>query len=167
MRYALRIGQPVREGPVGSFRTLVAIVVALVCLATGNAKAEPPTEKLATVPQDLEKVLMQGDFDKLDDLASDYRSTRIRTTGGYWALGAFYDIVSAFAGAGCGCFRDVSSVPFDAKRKQLELWLASKPQSSTARIALADMWKNYAWMRRGGDYAGKVSDSQWRAITRA
>jgi hypothetical protein len=104
---------------------------------------------------------MQGDFDKLDDLASDYRSTRIRMTGGFWALGTFYNIVSAFEGAGCGCFTDISNVAFDAKRKQLELWLASKPASSTARIALAGMWENYAWMHRGGEFANKVGDAQW------
>jgi hypothetical protein len=106
-------------------------------------------------------MLMRGEYDKLESLGSEYRSTQVRTLGGYWAIYTFYKSLIGFKGDGCGCGKDSSSVAFDDKHTRLELWLTAKPQSQTAHIALAYMWTSYAQMRRGGGYSGETSDDQW------
>jgi hypothetical protein len=145
-----------------ALRIMFGALLAVLCFSAA-VRADEPTEKIVDVPGNIEQLLANGDFGKLEDLAAQYRSTQVRTWDGYWTLGSFYNSVSAFAGAGCGCRADVTNVTFDVRRKQLESWFTSRPKSLTARIALADMWEEYAWTRRGGDVAGKVSDAQWEA----
>jgi len=149
---------------VRSFGALVAIVIAVFYLAAAAARADEPTQKLGEAPADLEQILMRGDFDRVDQLADEYRSTQIRMRGGRWVLSSFYSVIADFAGAipACACTVDGSSTPFEAKRKQLELWFAAKPNSLTARVALASLWKNYASARRGGLYAAQTTDSNWQ-----
>jgi hypothetical protein len=142
-------------------RAAVGIGLAIFWMSVGVARADEPSQKLATVPADLEQMLSRGEFDKLEGLASEYRSTQAPTLGGYWALYAFYKNVAGFRGDGCGCGNDTSDAAFEDKHKQLELWLTAKPQSLTARVALANMWISYAWTRRGGGFSGQTNDAQW------
>jgi hypothetical protein len=146
---------------VSSLRAAIGIGLAIFWLTIGEVRADEPSQKLAIVPGDLEQTLSRGEFDRLEDLASEYRSTQRRTLGGYWALYTFYKNLAGFKGDGCGCGNDTSDVAFEDKHKQLEVWLATKPQSLTARITLANMWTSYAWMRRGHGYGGQTSDAQW------
>ena len=149
------------EDAVSFLRAMIGVGVAIFWLSIGAVSADEPSQKLATVPSDLEQILSRGEFDKLEALASEYRSTRIPALGGYWALYLFYKNLAGFKGDGCGCGNDSSDVAFEDKHKHLELWLSTKPQSLTARIALASMWTGYAWMRRGHGYSGQTSDGQW------
>jgi WD40 repeat protein len=41
--------------------------------------------------------------------------------------------------------------------KRLEAWLAAKPKSAYARVALARAYHKYGWEARGNEFAGKVS----------
>ena len=110
---------------------------------------------------------MDGRTDELDAIADDYRASRVRVQGGYWALSQFYDWLTAFAGAGCGCTPDISKVSFDDKRKALEAWLERRPHSLTARIALADLWNSRAWQLRGAGPAKDTTEAAWRGMRAA
>lgn len=43
-------------------------------------------------------------------------------------------------------------------------WVKSKPDSVTAKLALADVVQSYAWRARGGGYADSVSNDGWKGF---
>lgn len=69
-----------------------------------------------------------------------------------------------FVGSGCGCAPDISTVPFEEKRKAIEAWLERRPRSLTARIALADLWDLRAWQLRGVGFAKDTTEAAWRGF---
>src|SRR5882672_7963968 len=46
--------------------------------------------------------------------------------------------------------------------QRLERWVAARPNSITARVALAQSYTGYGWVARGEDSSNTVSDSGWR-----
>jgi Domain of unknown function (DUF4034) len=144
-----------------------ALLAVGLWLASAPTQADEPTEHIVTVRGDVEQMLMDGRIDELDAIADDYRASRARVQGGYWALSQFYDWVTALAGAGCGCTPDISKVSFDDKRKALEAWLERRPHSLTARIALADLWNSRAWQLRGAGPAKDTTEAAWRGMRAA
>jgi Domain of unknown function (DUF4034) len=97
-----------------------------------------------------------GDFDALDKMAAAFLKTRSRDADGGWKLADFY---SAFE------LKDKASTPFWTKRLDfLQRWTKAKPGSQTARIALADFYKCYAWRARGSGYADTVTKEGWRLM---
>jgi len=58
--------------------------------------------------------------------------------------------------------RDQSThADWSAHIERLKKWIASYPESATARIALAQAYIDYAWFARGEGYADSVSNSGW------
>ncbi len=47
---------------------------------------------------------------------------------------------------------------------RLQRWTVQRPDSITARVALAAAQLQYAWRARGGGYADKVTDDGWRVF---
>ncbi len=45
---------------------------------------------------------------------------------------------------------------------KLKRWVSQKPDSITARVALADAYMNYAWKARGTEYGDRVAEEGWR-----
>ena len=130
-------------------------------------KADEPSERIIEVRGDVERMLMDGRTDELDAIADGYRASRVRVRGGSWALAQFYDWVTPFAGSGCGCAPDISTVPFDDKRKAIEAWLERRPHSLTAHIALAELWNSRAWQLRGARTGPETTDTQWQGFNDA
>lgn len=133
-------------------------------LAPNTAQADEPSEHIVTVRGDVEQMLMDGRTDELDAMADDYRASRVRVRGGWWALAQFYELISPFAGSSCGCGPDISKVAFEDKRTALEAWLERRPHSLTARIALANLWKLRAWQLRGAGSTKDVTEAGWRGF---
>lgn len=102
--------------------------------------------------------LKQEKFDELDCLADRARSGKERFSGGAWKLHALYVGLS-------------EAVPYPQHPTKedwnnlltpLQAWVKARPQSVTARIALARAYLNYAYDARGEGNAGTVSDSGWK-----
>ena len=147
---------------------LGAALLALGCwLASAPTQADEPRERIGEVRGDIEQMLMDGRTDELDAIADDYRASRVRVRGGSWALAQFYDWLTPFAGSGCGCAPDISTVAFDDKRKAIEAWLGRRPRSLTARIALAELWNSRAWQLRGVHYAKDTPEAAWQGFNEA
>lgn len=95
--------------------------------------------------------LFQEQFDWLDKEAQNLRAGKVRMPGGYWKLRYFYTAVG-----------DMDNVAGDLQwQEQLALlrkWASARPQSVTARVALAETLFNYGWVARGEGYANKVTD---------
>ena len=124
----------------GGKRFGAALLALGLWLASAPTQADEPSERIVEVRGDIELMPMEGRTNELDAIADDYRASRVRISGGWWALAELYEQLTPFAGFRCGCGEpEISRVTFDHKRKALEAWLERKPRSLTARIALANL----------------------------
>ena len=95
-------------------------------------------------------------WDELDTFVSKERSTKVRFAGGGWKLKASYDALSF-------PFRSEESEPptdaeWQALVDRLSRWSAARPDSITARVALAKSYLAYAWAARGVEFSDLVKD---------
>jgi hypothetical protein len=59
-------------------------------------------------------------------------------------------------------FDNIPDTAFQERLADLRDWITAKPDSITARVALACVQVDYAWNARSGNYANKVTDEGWR-----
>jgi hypothetical protein len=100
--------------------------------------------------------LNREDFDWLESQASDYRANKRRFSGGAWKLHNFY------LGLDQPTSAKATEEMWQAHLTKLGKWAANKPQSVTAKLALADAFLEYGWFARGHGYADSVSNEGWR-----
>jgi hypothetical protein len=115
----------------------------------------------ATDPDDyrgqVNELVSRQDFDGLENAAATARSTKSRFPGGPWKLYVFYDAISKPSSG-----RQASDADWNAHLAILKRWNSLKPQSTTARIALAQAYLSYGSKARGNGYAETVSDEGWQ-----
>lgn len=115
-----------------------------------TANPQPDIEELRrTIQSDL----TEEKFDELDRMAEQYRREKPRFPGGGWFLRAFYGYLDVNPQT------DSQTIEHLA---HLEHWMTQRPESITARIALADSLRSWAWMARGHGFADKVTEEGWR-----
>ena len=90
-------------------------------------------------------------FDALDDLAKKYRESKESFAVGKWKLDCIYNGI-----------KNPSNSSWDSFLATLKEWVKTKPDSITARVALANGLIDYAWSARGHEYADKVNDENWK-----
>jgi hypothetical protein len=97
--------------------------------------------------------LVHEKFDDLDSMASQYRSEKSRYVGGGWKLTAFY-----------GALYAPHQTDKDTREhlEHLKHWIEQRPDSITARVALAASLHRWAWVARGNGMADTVTDEGWR-----
>ncbi len=100
---------------------------------------------------------MKGDFDGLEKAAQQLRDSKESYFHGSWALTSFYlgvaDIDYKTPDADCVAFLN-----------KIRAWVAAKPDSVTARIALAHALTDYAWKARGTGWADSVTQEGDKAF---
>jgi hypothetical protein len=96
-------------------------------------------------------------FNELDQMAAAARSSKSRLGGGAWKLHTLY---SALTGPPEAVAKDDSA--WEGMASKLQAWRSQKPESVTAQVALAGLYVNYAWKARGGDYADKIGNENWK-----
>jgi hypothetical protein len=101
--------------------------------------------------------LVRKDYDHLDQAERDARLNKARFRGGSWKLWDFYDGVSKPPTGDQATGDD-----WDGQIAALKDWVAAKPESAVARIALAEGYVNFGYYARGTGYADSVSDEGWR-----
>lgn len=135
--------------------------------ATSSALQNPAEQAASMVVTDTPELqhfmdqarmlLLRENFAELDKMADAVRSSKARFPGGGWKLSRFYEAVNN---------RDAGGYEADADWQShlalLQRWTAARPQSITARLALADAYLRYAWAARGEGYANTVTDQGWR-----
>jgi len=97
---------------------------------------------------DLQADLIAEKFDSLDEIADQLRRDKTRLPGGTWQLRLFYGALDPPGQT------DQDSTEHIA---HLEHWIAQRPNSITARVALATALTRWAWVARGHDYADTVT----------
>ena len=149
------------------FRPAQAFLLAPVLLLTtlSSARAQSSNTRPASGDDDeiassmeqwthsIGLALIQEKFVDLDRMADQYRREKTRLPGGEWRLRVFY-------------------LALDAPRQtdedtrdhiaHLEHWVQQRPDSITARVALATSLHRWAWVARGHSYADKVTPEGWK-----
>jgi hypothetical protein len=99
-------------------------------------------------------MLMQSEFAKLDSEADSARKNLTTLADGQSQLAALYAGVS-----GCmtsGCQNLLSSDNWKDRLKKLNEWVKDRPNSITAKVALATYYLEYGWSIRGQHYVDSV-----------
>jgi Domain of unknown function (DUF4034) len=127
--------------------------------ATGlNGDLRVDMDALHNLEDTAARMLKEGKFAELDCLADNARSERERLPGGLWKIQLLYQGL-----------RQPVSRPMHATQEdrtyllqRLQEWVKTRPESITARIALALAYLDYANDARGSGYANTVSESGWK-----
>jgi hypothetical protein len=104
----------------------------------------------------IQSALINEKFDDLDHMADQYRREKSRLPGGEWRLRVFYLAL------------DVPQQTDKDTRDHLahlENWMHARPESITARIALASSLHRWAWVARGQGSAKTVTSEGWHLFT--
>jgi hypothetical protein len=103
--------------------------------------------------QQLEAELVAEEFDELDETAAQLRRDRTLVRGGEWKLVLFYNALDR------PLLDDKDSVDH---LEHLRHWMTARPESVTARIALARSLHRWAWVARGNGLANTVTPEGWK-----
>jgi hypothetical protein len=110
--------------------------------------------------EQIRELFEQDKFETIDTIADRARSTKKRFVGGFWYLHAIY--------RGLEEPRQGTTHSGKAEWQQhidrLKRWVAQRPNSVTARIALADSYIGYAWNGRGSGTSDSVSEDGWQVF---
>ena len=169
--------------PFLNFRRLhsIPIFVLLLMAVCGFARADVPNPKLSSCGlTDAEAAGLSGDassdihavssysktitslfkagkFEQLDCVADSVRFHKEKFPGGMWKLHAIYS--------------GLEKPPLHATQEDwgthmelLQQWMTTRPESITARVALAESYVNYGWDARGSGLADTVSESGWKLL---
>jgi len=104
-------------------------------------------------------MLRRNDFDALEKEANTVRRSKSRFLGGMWKLYVFYEGVEGPVGG-----KLASDAEWEAHIEALKNWGALKPDSVTARVAMAQAYYSWGYKARGGSYADKVTKEGWRLL---
>jgi hypothetical protein len=96
----------------------------------------------------IEADLVEEKFDELDRLADTYRREKTRGPGGEWVLHSFYEYLDS---------PQLTDKDSADHLEHLRHWMAARPESITARVALATSLHRWAWVARGNGFINTVS----------
>jgi len=104
------------------------------------------------------RILKEEKFVELDCLADHARSGKERLPGGLWKIHLLYQ------GLRYPVLYPVHATQEDwtGLLQRLQRWIKARPESITARVALALAYVGYAHDARGTGYANTVSESGWK-----
>ncbi len=99
-------------------------------------------------------LLANRNFEELDKLADNLRTSKRVRANGTWLL------FNLYTGLTPGSKADEAD--FETRLASLRAWIEARPESITARVALADTLISYAWLARGSGWANTVTETGWR-----
>jgi Domain of unknown function (DUF4034) len=137
-------------------QTPAVVPTSRVACAVSEPGIEGPTDvqDLKEYSSTIANLLVQERFDDLDCIAHQARISKTRLPGGTWKLVAIYNALEAPIGHATEQDWKEHLIP-------LEHWVAAKPDSITARVALANTYVSYAWDARGSGYSDTVTINGW------
>lgn len=148
-------------------RIFSLLVLTVTIFFAGNipSRAESWDDLVSLTPQELkiredilkdsETLLLASRFDELDRIANQYRTSKEMFTDGEWKLSVFYEGLSLF-------LKQAHEDVWQKRLDRLNEWVKTRPQSITARVALAECLVGYAFHGRSGNYSNNVDEYQRR-----
>ena len=151
---------------VSKFAALLILLASLAFFSKPlQAQAAPATPKAMASNEDesscsgskwtrlIETDLVEEKFDELDRMAYQLRSEKRRAAGGSWKLKEFYGALDK------PMLTDKDTLDHMA---HLRHWITQRPDSITARVALATSLHRWAWVARGNGMANTVTAEGWK-----
>ena len=122
-------------------------------LAAPNAGAEDISDKEKSMVREIRADVVAEQFDDIDRLADELRHSKARWAGGDFKLRSLYKALD-----------DPRLTDKDTADhlEHLRHWMTERPESITARIALATSLHRWAWVARGSGTADTVTAEGWR-----
>ena len=129
--------------------------------SSGSSVADPD------VPEEQWRVigglLRSEKFDELDKMVDAERAAKTRFPGGGWRVYNAYAFLGwPFTPSGTAVAAAGDTAAWQAHFNTLERWISARPNSITARVALAEAYTNYAWAARGTEMADLVDEKPWK-----
>lgn len=120
-----------------------------------TAGAKPDENESMYCPH-IHSLLLQEDFAQLEKIARQNRLEKGRLLGGMWKTSSFYAVTSSSS-----CVEAAQDPEYLSQIALLKKWTSAYPDSVTPRLALANLYIDYAWLARGNGTADTVSDKGW------
>lgn len=102
-------------------------------------------------------MLAAGQFDRLEEMARGYRGSKEMFPDGTWKLGEIYYGLEPDDAAPERAWQTAIAT--------LERWMKARPESMTARVALANVMVAYGWRARGTGFRDSVSQEDFHLFT--
>lgn len=158
------------EGPIGeaNHEDLRAAIIGAIEDGTPRNTSPSPTRPGQAGLVDEEKreaeelaagnarLFQAGLLDELDARAASMRKGRERTALDVWKEWTVYESIMVDSES------EASDADHEARIRQFEAWVATRPASVTARMALGRQWNLYAWKARGHGWSDDVNDESRR-----
>jgi hypothetical protein len=116
--------------------------------------SEKPVETYEHYYAHITDLLVQEDFTQLEKIAQQNRVEKGLLLGGRWKSYEFFATTAYPSSA--------DEPGYGTRIELLKKWIAAYPESSAARISLAELYIYYAFLARGDGYADSVTDDQWK-----
>jgi Domain of unknown function (DUF4034) len=126
---------------------------AFVPIDTSNLQLVTDTEEKERNALEVEvrALARDGDFQKLESMADEFRSHKSRFKNGDWKLRTFYVAFGDYNNIG-------DDVTYSNLISQLESWASQQPDSITPCLALVEAYHGYAWIARGAGTADTITE---------
>lgn len=146
-------------------KRLGLLIVGAISFAASLGSAGAADAEIQQFYSQTQAQLAAQDFDALEAQSDELRRDDKRFAGGVSGVLLFYRALSGQSPEG-NHWRDPfrlwdGDAAFDKQRELLEAWHVAKPGSIAPQIALALLWRGYAWQARGSTYSHKVPAEQW------
>ena len=146
---------------------LVLAGLSALSSCTSEAVASQPVREVASAADEIDYregvfakikgLIVADDFEALTALEETYRTSRSRTTSGYWNLGLFHAEVDSFFAEGLTAEQGCTPLHADSVAR----WRAASPNSPAPIIAEANMLLTEGWCYRGDGFANTVTREAW------
>ncbi len=133
---------------------MTSVIPARTQSADPVAVESEETRDRNAIAEKVQSLLTGKDYDSLDKLADELRRSKATYVDGYWKLWAFYE--------GFPPGKKAPDEQWAVRLGAIREWAKQKPDSVTARVALAETLTGYAWKARGGGYVDTVTDTGWK-----
>lgn len=151
-------------------RILCLTLLAMLINTSGNAQTPVPSagaQVTAYTPTQITEIVktsfQKDDFATLDKMATQFRTTKSRSSSGSWNLAIFY---SNFRDAMYEGGKANSDEQWQRIEEKISRWVANNPNSATAPIFLAWAQLRHGWFYRGNGTANTVTEEGRRQFSR-
>ncbi len=117
-------------------------------------EVSPESAEFRAVADEARGKLVARDWDGIDSLANKYRTSKDALPDGLWKLEAVYQ--------GLQIEYTATGEQWEGHIKALTEYAKAKPNSISARVAVADNFVRLAWKARGGGTAQTVTQIGWK-----
>ena len=122
--------------------------------AVAESRMEEESVVVRELKASLADFLLHDKYDEIERVADKIRTDKTRLAGGGWLLKQLYFGLEAADG----------TTP-EEHIAELKAWIAVRPQSITAHVALAKAYSSYAWLARGRGQADTVTPERRKRFT--